>query len=84
MWSKAKEIQDYIIRLKHKYFAKETMYKYIYFAKESICKNMYLFQANISGAEYTRMFAVYQQSRSQTEAIQQLQVGKCFTESSLL
>merc|ERR1719341_571148 len=29
--------------------------------------------ANISGAEYARMFEVYQQSRSQTEAIQQLQ-----------
>ena len=54
----------------------------MYFAKENICKYMYFVQANISGAEYARMFAVYQQSRSQTEAIQQLQVGKCFTESS--
>ena len=37
--------------------------------------DIYLVQANISGAEYARMFAVYQQSKSQTEAIQKLQVG---------
>ena len=37
--------------------------------------DLHLVQANISGAEYARMFAVYQQSKSQTEAIQKLQVG---------
>ena len=37
--------------------------------------DIHLVQANISGAEYARMFAVYQQSKSQTEAIQKLQVG---------